>query len=321
MKKLLAAVALAALSGNAWASSTRAISADTITNTSGGSALSVPGTGGNVVSDTATQTLTNKSISGSTNTLTAIPAGTALSGQVGVSNGGTGLSSGTSGGILGFTASGTITSSAALTANALVVGGGAGATPTALGSLGTTTTVLHGNAGGAPTYGAVALTSDVSGTLPVGNGGTGVANPTAGSVLVGNGSSAVSLVAPGTSGNILTSNGTTWTSAAPSNAPSVSGTAASPITITAVGGVSFSGTNYFNVSVIGGSGGNVTVSATPQVAAATSVGQQLILIGTTNTVTLADGNGLSLNGPIVLGANGALTLVWTGTVWAEVSRR
>jgi len=41
---------------------------------------------------------------------------------------------------------------------------------------GTTTTVLHGNAGGAPTFGAVSLTADVTGTLPAGNGGTGVAN-------------------------------------------------------------------------------------------------------------------------------------------------
>jgi hypothetical protein len=50
--------------------------------------------------------------------------------DVPVADGGTGLSSGTSGGILGFTASGTLASSAALTANAVVIGGGAGATPT-----------------------------------------------------------------------------------------------------------------------------------------------------------------------------------------------
>jgi hypothetical protein len=39
-------------------------------------------------------------------------------------------------------------------------------------SAGTTTTVLHGNASGAPTFGAVSLTADVSGVLPVANGGT-----------------------------------------------------------------------------------------------------------------------------------------------------
>lgn len=57
----------------------------------------------------------------------------------------------------------------------------------------------------------VSLSTPVSTT----NGGTGISAPTAGSVLVGNGSSALSLVAPGTNGNVLTSNGSTWTSAAP----------------------------------------------------------------------------------------------------------
>lgn len=48
--------------------------------------------------------------------------------------------------------------------------------------------------------------------LAVADGGTGLSTLTSGSVLVGNGTSAVSLVAPGDSGNILKSNGTTWTS-------------------------------------------------------------------------------------------------------------
>jgi hypothetical protein len=51
---------------------------------------------------------------------------------------------------------------------------GSTATAMATTAAGTTTTVLHGNAAGAPTFGAVSLTADVSGTLPVANGGTGV---------------------------------------------------------------------------------------------------------------------------------------------------
>ncbi len=52
------------------------------------------------------------------------------------------------------------------------------------GTAGTTTTVLHGNAAGAPTYGAVVLTTDVSGILPVANGGSGTTTAfTAGSVV------------------------------------------------------------------------------------------------------------------------------------------
>ena len=48
---------------------------------------------------------------------------------------------------------------------------------------GTTTTVLHGNAAGQPSFAAVSLTADVSGTLPVGNGGLGIATGTSGGVL------------------------------------------------------------------------------------------------------------------------------------------
>lgn len=53
-------------------------------------------------------------------------------GTVGVAAGGTGITSGTSGGILGFTATGTIASSAALASKQVVIGAGAGATPTAI---------------------------------------------------------------------------------------------------------------------------------------------------------------------------------------------
>jgi len=53
--------------------------------------------------------------------------------------------------------------------------------------------------------------------LTVADGGTGASTITANSVVLGNGTSALSgnLVAPSTSGNVLTSNGTTWTSATP----------------------------------------------------------------------------------------------------------
>ncbi len=107
-----------------------------------------------------------------------------VTGTLPVANGGTGLTAGTSGGILGYTASGTLASSTALTQHALVIGGGAGATPTPLASLGTAATVLHGNATGDPTFGAVDLTADVTGTLPVANGGTGVTSSTGSSAVV-----------------------------------------------------------------------------------------------------------------------------------------
>jgi hypothetical protein len=48
--------------------------------------------------------------------------------------------------------------------------------------------------------------------LTVAQGGTGSATLTANNVLLGNGTSAPQVVAPSTSGNVLTSNGTTWIS-------------------------------------------------------------------------------------------------------------
>jgi len=59
----------------------------------------------------------------------------------------------------------------------------------------------------------VSLASGVTGTLPVANGGTSLTTLTANNVILGNGSSAPTFVAPSTTGNVLTSNGTTWTSA------------------------------------------------------------------------------------------------------------
>lgn len=50
--------------------------------------------------------------------------------------------------------------------------------------------------------------------VTVAQGGTGLATLTANNVILGNGASNVAFVAPGTSGNVLTSNGTTWTSSA-----------------------------------------------------------------------------------------------------------
>lgn len=78
-----------------------------------------------------------------------------------------------------------------------------GTLPIANGGTGTTSTTFAN------------LTTNVTGTLPVGNGGTGATTLTANNVILGNGTSAVQFVAPGTSGNVLTSNGTTWQSTTP----------------------------------------------------------------------------------------------------------
>jgi len=54
----------------------------------------------------------------------------------------------------------------------------------------------------------------LSATLAVTSGGTGATSFTANNVLLGNGTSAFQSVAPGTAGNVLTSDGTTWQSTA-----------------------------------------------------------------------------------------------------------
>ena len=81
---------------------------------------------------------------GSTST-TFVNAATNVTGTLPVANGGTNLSSGTSGGVLAYTASGTLASSAALTANNVVVGGGAGAAPSSTNLLAISAAVTSGN--------------------------------------------------------------------------------------------------------------------------------------------------------------------------------
>jgi hypothetical protein len=73
--------------------------------------------------------------------------------------------------------------------------------------------------GTAPITSTGGATPNIALTTPVAvqYGGTGLATITANNLLVGNGTGAVSLIAPGTSGNLLTSNGTTWASAAPTS--------------------------------------------------------------------------------------------------------
>lgn len=247
MKHVLLALSFLFITSNAHAAVARSIIADTITNTTGGTALSVP-SGSSVVSNSSTDTLTNKTISGASNTISNIDAATSLINEVPVANGGTGLGT--------------------LTTNNLIVGAG---------------------------------TSDVT------------------------------FIAPGSSGNVLTSNGTVWQSSAPSAfAPVLNGSSGTPQAITAGTGLVLTGLAYVNFIYIEGNAGAVTVTATPSITACTNPGQIVHVVGksATNTVTLQDeaglaGSDLKLNGTFVAGLNSVLTLMCDAAAgdWIEVSRR
>lgn len=152
-------------------------------------------------------------------TLAVSFSGTALP----VANGGTGITSGTSGGILAYTATGTLASSGALTASQLIKGGGAGVAPSTLAAGSQFQPLVMGAT--TPGYAALSLNQSaaVTGTLPIANGGTnnGSLAVTAGGVIYTDGSKFVN-VGAGSSGNVLQSNGAsppTWAAPGGTTAP------------------------------------------------------------------------------------------------------
>jgi len=73
-------------------------------------------------------------------------------------------------------------------------------------------TLAVGSATTATTATSATNATNVTGNVAVANGGTGRSTLTANAVLTGNGTSGINSVSPGTSGNLLVSNGTSWTS-------------------------------------------------------------------------------------------------------------
>ena len=190
---------------------TNGVGAITVANT--GVLSNIASSGISVSSATGNVTIANTGVlswSGGSTGLTPATATTGdvtLAGTLGAGYGGTGLSNYAVGDLLyasGATALSRLADVA--TGNALISGG--------------VTT--------APSWGKIGLTTHVSGTLPIGNGGTNAtATPTAGAIAYGTGS-AYSFTAAGTSGQVLTSAGAgtpTWTTAGTGTVTGVTGTA------------------------------------------------------------------------------------------------
>lgn len=99
---------------------------------------------------------------------------------------------------------------------------------------------------------------------------------------------------------------------------------ASPYAVTAGTSIPFvAGTKRIK-KYVQGSGGAVTVTANPRIQAGTIDGQELMLVGCsdTNTVSLDDGNGLKKNGQDVMGDNSVTVYNWDASqsLWVEISR-
>ncbi len=201
-----------------------------------------------------------------------------------VAQGGTGIASGTSGGIPYFSGTGTMASSGLLTANALLLGGGTGVAPSVLGSLGTSTTILHGNASGAPSFSSV-VGGDLASNINISTTGT-IATTSSGTI---------------TSASTLTaSNGLTLST----GALNLTGTSGS-IALTGFGTSSVTSTTTTGTL-------NALTDSTAQTGAL--VGQSITLSGT----GAFDQTGLQFNLSNASGTN-LNDIVGTGSTW-KISR-
>ena len=171
-------------------------------------------------SNITTGTLGTSRLSGSYTGVTGVgtlTAGTWNATAIGAVYGGTGLTSYAVGDLLYADTTTSLAKLADVAVGNALISGGVGSAPS-WGKIGLATHVsgtlpiANGGTGSTSTQ-FVDLATNVTGTLPVGNGGTGAATLTANNVLLGNGTSALQVVAPGTNGNVLQSNGTTWVSA------------------------------------------------------------------------------------------------------------
>jgi len=162
--------------------------------------------------------------------------------------------------------------------------------------------------GGATPAAGAFTTVTASSAIGVASGGTGATSLTANNVILGNGTSAVQVVAPGTNGNVLTSNGTTWVSSVASSGGLVYSYTTTPVTATNNQGI---------LADTSGGSFTVTLPATP------SVGNQVIIADAgsfwgTNNLTVGR-NGSTIGGlaqDLVCDLSGvSVQFVYDGATW------
>jgi hypothetical protein len=157
---------------------------------------------------------------------------------------------------------------------------------------------------GSLTIGSITLTSP----LGVASGGTGAATFTANNVLLGNGTSAFQVVAPGASGNVLSSNGTTWASTVLPPGGLVYTFTTTPVTLTDKQGV---------LTDTSGGAFTVTLPATPSTGAQVVVADAGANWGTNNLTVGRNGSTIGgLAQDLVCDISGAnVQLIYDGTTW------
>jgi hypothetical protein len=152
--------------------------------------------------------------------------------------------------------------------------------------------------------------------LTVADGGTGRSTLTDKAVLIGAGTGGITSVSPSTIGNVLTSDGTNWTSAAPAVGVGKSGTAWNNVSSSRSIGTSYTNSNSYPIQVNAGitAGGiNTTTTATLTVGGVT-VASNKVTVG--NNI----GSDCICSVSAIIPPSASYTLTGSGTLsyWAEL---